>query len=267
MFMFTVGMATFDDYDGVFFTVQALRLYHPLVTEIIIVDNNPESKHGKLCEKLSKVDSKIKYKTYTEKKSSFVKGEVFKHASNEIVVVCDCHILFPLCSFVALKDFYDNHHQPYDFIQGPLLYDDLKTISTHLRKEWGTQFHGKWDKIDIKETYAEIPAQGMGVFSCKKDEWLEFNPKFKGFGGEEYYIHDKYRSKGGRCICVKDFKWHHRFGRPNGVPFPNVFEERLANYIIGRQELNLPYDDVLVEFGKVLKVETIDSVLKKITNN
>ena len=29
----TIGMATYDDYDGVYFTTQAIRLYHPEVTE------------------------------------------------------------------------------------------------------------------------------------------------------------------------------------------------------------------------------------------
>lgn len=260
-------MATYDDYDGVFFTIQALRLYHPLVTEIIIIDNNPVSNHGDLCRKLSEVDCKIKYYIYTDKKSSFSKGEVFKYATNERVVVCDCHILFPLNAFESLKDFYDNHHKPYDFIQGPLLYDDLKTKSTHLKKGWGTQFFGKWDTMEIQDSYAEIPAQGMGVFSCKKSEWLGFNEKFTGFGGEEYYIHQKYKNKGGRCICVKDFIWNHRFGRPNGAPFPNILEERLRNYILGRLELNLPFDDVIEEFEKVLKKENIDSIIKQITHN
>lgn len=259
-------MATYEDYDGVFFTIQALRLYHPLVTEIIIIDNTPNSNHGEHCKKLSEQDEKIKYIPYTKKISSFIKEEVFKHASNEIVVVCDCHVLFPLDSFDALKDFYDNHHQPYDFIQGPLLYDNLKNISTHFNKEWGSHMYGRWDNMNIEKSYAEIPAQGMGVFSCKKNEWLGFNDKFKGFGGEEYYIHDKYRSKGGRCICVKDFKWNHRFGRPNGVPFPNNYEERFANYIIGRLELNLPYDDVIEQFNGVLKKETIDSIIEQIIN-
>ncbi len=29
----TIGMATYDDYDGVYFTVQAIRLYHPEILE------------------------------------------------------------------------------------------------------------------------------------------------------------------------------------------------------------------------------------------
>ena len=106
---------------------------------------------------------------------------------------------------------------------------------------------------------------GMGVFSCKKREWLGFNESFKGFGGEEYYIHEKYKQKGGRCICVKDFKWMHRFNRPNGIPFPNTLEDRLHNYIVGRKELNLPYDDVIEEFNKVLDVKVINDVIEQIT--
>ena len=36
----TIGMATYDDFDGVYFTVQALRLYHDLAdTELLVIDN------------------------------------------------------------------------------------------------------------------------------------------------------------------------------------------------------------------------------------
>jgi hypothetical protein len=47
-----------------------------------------------------------------------------------------------------------------------------------------------------------IPAQGMGVFACRKNNWLGFNPKFRGFGGEEGYIHEKYRKNGKQVICL-----------------------------------------------------------------
>ena len=37
----TIGMATYDDYDGVFFSVQAIRMYHPEITdqiELLVID-------------------------------------------------------------------------------------------------------------------------------------------------------------------------------------------------------------------------------------
>jgi hypothetical protein len=261
MIMFTVGMCTYDDYDGVYFTVQSLQLYHPLVTEIIIVDNNPLSKHSELCKQLAETSHKIKYYTYDKKTSTTVKGEIFKYASNDIVVVCDCHILFPLKSFEALKDFYDNYHKPFDLVQGPLLLDDLKNENNCLKPGWGSHFYGIWDNIKISKSYDEIQAQGMGVFSCKKNEWLGFNELFKGFGGEEYYIHDKYRKKGGRCICVKNFKWLHRFGRPYGIPFKNTYEDRFNNYVAGKIELGEKYDEIIDVFEKVISKERMQEII------
>ena len=45
----TIGIPTFDDYDGVYFTIQSIRMYHSEIlndVEIIVLDNNPDSKHG-----------------------------------------------------------------------------------------------------------------------------------------------------------------------------------------------------------------------------
>ena len=47
-----------------------------------------------------------------------------------------------------------------------------------------------------------VPAQGMGLFSCRREAWLGFNPNFRGFGGEEFYIHEKYRQAGRRTVCL-----------------------------------------------------------------
>src|SRR5436305_1926863 len=46
----TVGMAVFDDFNGVYFSIQALRLYHAEAmrrAEIVVVDNNPEGEEGR----------------------------------------------------------------------------------------------------------------------------------------------------------------------------------------------------------------------------
>ena len=250
--MFTLGMATYDDYEGVYFTVQSARIHHPEITEIIILDNNPKSIHGKFNKELCNWQSpgvNLRYIEYTEKVSSFSKGEVFKYATNEHVVVTDSHVLLFPSSLKSLKEYYLNDHKPYDFIQGPMIYDNLKSYSTHLDPVWRTNFYGTWATSDNKDKFFEIPAMGMGCFSCKKSEWLGFNLLFKGFGGEEYYIHEKYRKNGGRCISLQDFKWTHRFNRPNGVPFPNILEDRCYNYFIGRFELEMSYEDIAEHFS------------------
>ena len=53
----TIGMATYDDFDGVYFTVQAILLYHPEVAddvEVLVIDNNPEGSCGPPLRKLAR---------------------------------------------------------------------------------------------------------------------------------------------------------------------------------------------------------------------
>jgi hypothetical protein len=61
------------------------------------------------------------------------------------------------------------------------------------------------------DPHFEIPAMGLGLFSMRKDAWPGFNPLFRGFGGEEGYIHEKVRRLGGKAICLPALRWIHRF--------------------------------------------------------
>ena len=37
---------------------------------------------------------------------------------------------------------------------------------------------------------------------------------FREFGGEEWYIHEKYRQAGAKCLCLPFLRWQHRFADP-----------------------------------------------------
>lgn len=106
-----------------------------------------------------------------------------------------------------------------------------------------------------------IPGMGLGLFTCRKDVWLGlhdqagnpspgFNQHFRGFGGEELYIHEKFRQNGGKALCLPWLKWGHRFGRPNGVPYKEVLTRwnKIRNYVLGHQELGLPLDRIHQHF-------------------
>lgn len=262
--MFSVGISTYDDYNGLYFTIQSLKLHHPLVNEVVVIDNNPKTKIARFNKDLANTSNnnfKIKYVEYRDKVSTSSREEVFKYVNNNYVVICDSHVLFATGAFESLKYFYENESKPYDFIQGPLIYDNGIDISTHFNKKWGSYMYGQWETRHTQERWFEIDAQGLGAFACKKDEWLGFNKHFDGFGGEEHYIHEKYRRKGGRCICLSGFKWMHRFNRPEGIPFPNNLEQRFKNYIIGRMEFNLDYDDVIEAFKEGLSADSIDNAI------
>lgn len=268
----TIGMPCYDDYDGAYFTIQALRMYHPRV-KTLIIDNNPESPSGKETKKLCDW-TKTKYVPFTDFVGTFAKDKVFLHSETKYTLCCDCHILFKPTSIFNLIKYYENNPETDDLIQGTLVYDDLGNYSTHFNMQnedgsprWSTGMLGQWAKDDRgaedKSEPFEIECQGMGVFSCRTESWLGFNKHMHGFGGEEGYIQEKYRRAGRKTLCLPQLRWVHRFGRPLGIPYPNIWEERLRNYLIGHREFGLDEKPMFEHFCTILGREKVIALANK----
>jgi hypothetical protein len=258
----TVGMATYDDFNGVYFTLQALRLYHDMQdVELLVVDN-----YG--CESTRSLVEGWAGGRYLLRRdvqgTAAPRDLVFREATGEVVLCCDSHVLFPPGVIARLKQFYREHPECDDLLQGPMLYDDLHAISTHLDPVWRDEFFGTWGTdprgLDAESAPFEIPMQGLGAFACRKSAWLGFNPRFRGFGGEEGYIHEKFRQAGRRTLCVPWLRWMHRFGRPSGVPYRLTLEDKFRNYLIGHAELGLDLAPVLTHFAARLPDATMVAV-------
>lgn len=259
-------MVTYDDFDGVYFSIQAIRMFHREVLddiEFVVIDNNPEGEHGKAVKGLSGwVKQPIKYVPFTEYKSTTVKTKIFEHAEAPYVLVMDCHVLLEPGSLRRLVGFLDEGKDEGNLLQGPLLYDDLQNMSTHFDLVWRGQMWGVWatderGKNPEAEPF-EIPAQGMGCFACRKDSWLGYNPKFRGFGGEEGYIHQKYRNAGKKTLCLPFLRWLHRFGRPSGVKYPLLMEHKVKNYVIGFAEIGRDTKEIYDHFREFTSLENLD---------
>jgi hypothetical protein len=307
----TIGMAHANDYDGVFFTVQALRLYQDLSDcEIIIIDNTPDTKHGEAVQHFVKScnDKNIRYIPFNIKGTTQSRSEIFKQARGEAVLCMDCHVLLYPGAIAKLKEFYETAED--DMYTGPLIYDDLRHPSTHFNFQWRNNMWGTWgtamqcqcgfkycysgdDKkfLDLNTPQKEIgpicqcgvlldkngekygnkpehepfviPAQGLGLFTCKKSDWLGFNQHFRESGGEECYIHMKYHLAGRKTVCLPFLRWHHRFGRPEGVPYSNGVDSRIKNYIHGRLELGMPLDDVEEHFASRVKKDRFKKLVEE----
>jgi len=271
----TIGMATHDDYDGVYFSIQSIRMYHPEIlkqVEFVIIDNNPDSKHGKAVRDFTNwIKQPIQYLPFTKYNSTCVKNKVFELADTPYVVCIDSHVLLEPGSIKKLIDFYDNGKDEGNLIQGPLVYDDFKNISTHFNLKWNDYMWGVWgtDNRGIKPENEpfEIQAQGCGLISCRKDSWLGYNKNFRGFGGEEGYIHEKYRKNGKKTLCLPFLRWMHRFGRPNGVTYPNNLKERFKNYLRGFLELEIPTKELEEHFSSIVTVDEISAMKEEILQN
>ena len=267
MVALTIGMATYNDFNGVYFTLQALRLYQDLRdTELLVVDNYGCPATKKLVEGWV---HGARYLLATEVRgTAAAKDWVFREARGEAILCCDSHVLFAPGAIRSLKEYYREHPDCPDLLQGPVVYDDLETISTHFEPVWRGEMWGIWETDprgqDPEGEPFEIPMQGMGVFSCRKGAWPGFNPMFRGFGWEEGYIHEKFRRAGGRCLCLPWLRWTHRFGRPAGIEYPLTVEEKLRNYLIGHAELGWDPSPVLSHFSEILPEDHVVAVAAEV---
>ncbi len=240
-----VGMATFDDFDGVWFTIQAIRMFHSEVADelaFLVIDNHPEGPVASQLKELDRLVPSLRYIPFRGYRGTAVRDLVFREANADIVCCVDSHVLLRPGALAAVLSWFDEHPDSRDLLQGPLLDDTLDgPIATHFDPVWGANMYGQWgldQRIMAPDPEPfEIGMQGLGVFACRREGWPGINPRFRGFGGEEGYLHEKVRRAGGRIICHPSFAWAHRFTRPHGAPYGTTWEAVLRNYLIGWGEL------------------------------
>ena len=143
----TIGMPHYDDYRGVFMTVQALKLYHDLTdTEVLVVDNTPHLNSGKNCKILLdnfKGQFNTRYIAMPECRGpAHAKNEVIRQARGEVVLMMDCHVMLQKDAISRLKAF----HVDDSFYTGPLLMDDCGTTCTHFDMMWRGGMWGIWSQ-------------------------------------------------------------------------------------------------------------------------
>jgi hypothetical protein len=267
----TIGMATYDDYDGVYFTLQSIRLYHPEVlgdVEFIVIDNNPQGPCGRALRALENSIETCRYLPQDGVSGTAVRDWVFQEARTDFVLCVDCHVLIARGALARLLAHFEADPGTSDLLQGPLIYDNLTLCSTHFAPEWREGMYGTWQTdpagADPDLPPFEIPMQGLGLFACRRAAWPGFNPRFRGFGGEEGYIHEKFRRRGGRVLCLPFLRWLHRFERPFGAAYPNRWEDRIRNYLIGFGELGWDTAPVVEHFRAFLGEHVWSMVVERL---
>jgi hypothetical protein len=271
----TIGSAVYDDFDGVYFSFQSLRLNNQDIwddLDLLIIDNNPNSSQGKATKSFCEKTRNIRYIPYTEKKSTAVRNQIFKHAEGEFCMSIDCHVLFEPNTIKKLINYFQANQETKDLFHGPMLYDVINghDPTTHMDPQWRSDMFGTWgyDKRgnDPDGDPFEIPMHGLGIFACKTDAWLGFNEGFSGFGGEEGYIHKKFQKHGRKIWCLPFLRWLHRFDRPSGVKYPLKLDDRIKNYFIGHSELGLPHDDIIEHFESKVPKDSLIKMSKESLN-
>lgn len=255
--LLTIAIPTHDDFDGLYFSLQSLRIHHDLSNcEIVVVDNTP-NKLNKVKDAAFRLCKSADARYINDPSISGPansKERAIQEAKGDFFLCLDSHVMLPGRVLTLFKEYLYNNQDSDDLLQGPLLYDSLDNIATHFDPKWRDNMYGVWGKdkqVELDQPF-EIPMQGMGMFAMRKEAWPGFNPHFRGFGGEEGYIHSKVRNQGGKTLCLPFFRWIHRFERPRGVPYKVCLKDRFFNYILGRMELEMDFQDVIEHFtGKI----------------
>ena len=265
----TIGMTTHNDYDGCYFTIQAIRLYHPEIldeVEFIVIDNNPAGPCAAALKALEHWVPNYRYIPHQSRHSTAVRDLVFREASGDFVLCIDCHVMFPPGSLAKLADYCRLHAASNDLLQGPLISDALEPLATHFEPRWAHGMYGQWGMeeqgADPDAEPFEIGMQGLGVFACRRAAWPGFNPRLAGFGGEEGYLHEKIRRAGGRNLCLPFLRWMHRFERPLGIPYRPNWADRIRNYLLIYDELDLNPASVIEHFEEFIGKEPAAELIR-----
>jgi len=103
-------LAAHDDYDGVYFSVINLVLYHQQCVhdiEILIIDNNPNSKHGAAVRGLAERVPHVRYIAAKEYRGTAIRERVFHEANGKYVLCMDCHVFLHAGALQSLIDYFD----------------------------------------------------------------------------------------------------------------------------------------------------------------
>lgn len=287
----TIGMATYEDFDGVYFTLQSLNAHHSRDIDIIVIDNAP-----KKCKRTQSSTLAVGGKYFHRPDlvgTSAPRDACFRFAETPWVMVCDSHVLFESGCIQTAIDYARNHPDSKDMIQGPIIWDHGKSGATHWKPKnnkglwgvwetddtfkafWGNPNSPEWDYKHARvmsETLSpfEIPMQGLGMWMMRKEAWPGFHYAFRGFGGEEGYIHEWVRRNGGKALCHPGLRWRHRFRdiagwAANGVaPYKPQLSDHTFNLLVGHRELGIDaIAEINEEYGKRLPDNTFQQLVQE----
>jgi hypothetical protein len=184
----TLGMAHHNDYDGAYFTLQSLRLHQDLPghdVEIVVVDNAPQSPHGRDLAGLLNHFPNARYVPFADAVgTSAPRDRVFREATAPIVACMDCHVLFaPNAIRTLLAWFEAQGPDCRDIVSGPLLNDGLGVMATHFNEIWRAEMYGVWasawacrcatGKAQFHFTPVERPDNGLSYRTLAKQDPVE----------------------------------------------------------------------------------------------
>jgi glycosyltransferase involved in cell wall biosynthesis len=267
----TLGIAHCNDWAGAVYSIQSAQLQWSALPahiarrwelEIVVVDNDPSTKHATALQAFLRGVPRATWIAMDSPRGTAApRQRVWDEATGDYVLMIDSHVLLHPHAILRLLTWWEAHPDSADMLQGPWLYDAISrhpdggpSCETHMEPVWRSEMYGTWardPRVCGEEPFA-IPMHGLGLFAMRRDKWPGFSSHFRGFGGEEGYIHEKVRRAGGRVLCCPWLQWWHNFHRPDGIPYRCDKRDKLRNYLIVADELGMSREPAIQHFGQEL---------------
>jgi hypothetical protein len=240
--LLTIAMVA-DDFDGVYFSIQAIRLYQPEVRDevhFLVLDPRP-AVHGESLRGLGAWLESYTYWPCTEAAGIALHDFPFRHGRSEFVLMLEPGALLAPGSLAALVAFLRHHSPGVELMQGPLVSANGRVLATHWEAGWEAGRCGRpvVDAAAERGQPFEIAMQDLGAFVCRRDAWPGINPRLGGAAGLEGYLHEKFRRTGGRTLCLPFLRWQRRNpAAARGGPCDDA-AARFRDHLVMHDELGL----------------------------
>ena len=266
--MFSICMATYNEFDNLFWTIEMIRIYGGVPdVQFVVCNNDPNSRQGKAITKYLARIPNAKEVFCDVVGTAAPRNKAIASADYEWKLCMDCHVaLLPgvakrLAEWVKSDE---AEKLKLDLFHGPLKYTHAESYATHFSEKWNAAMLGQWqtDNDMLKDdTPKPITNMGMGLFLVK--DWLGFEEENRGFGGEEGVIQKKYFKHGRNVWLLPFLKWNHKFERYE-VPHSVRNKDKFRNYMIGYVKNDLDPTECKKHFGGILSKAEYQSVIDKV---
>jgi len=172
----SIGMAHYDDFNGAVFSIQHQRINRTQAREFIVVDNSAATKpeiHSALKSFMGYAGGKLIDASHLSGTSA-TRNAVFQHATSDIVICMDCHVLLTPEAENAVCRYFANPENRKNIVSGPMLMDHLNPdfAPTQFNPQWEAQMWGRWgvtwltpngDKFTVLENMTSGTCDFRGV--------------------------------------------------------------------------------------------------------
>ncbi len=261
----TIGIPHCCDYQRLWHTLASLhkdRLAHGLVdlVELLVIDNSLTVQDTELGKRHSDEARKrvselpnARFETFTERPGTApTKNEVFRQARGRAVMCLDSHCELPpgvmtwAVNFWTAEQLNDDLHHAMELHLRMVEPDGTPAICcSHRQEAFGRDGNFGICTVSPQAKHARLPfevgAAGCGCFMARRETWLGFHQDFRGWGGEEGYIQEKYRQAGRKAWVHPEFQYVHQYHAIDGVSYQGRdWVTKAKNALLGFRELRYP---------------------------